>query len=296
MSPMGQRVRRVAMWCLPWLLLVSVAAGCGDGDGGSDAVVQADPGPVHVHGLGVNPADGALFVATHTGLFRAASGERTARRVGDRYQDTMGFAVVGPDRFLGSGHPDLRERLPPFLGLVESRDAGRSWREVSLQGSVDFHVLEASGRHVFGYGSHWDTREPRFLASADGGRRWQRLEAPEPLVSLAISPTDPRTLIASGERRVFASRDGGRSWAREEVPTAGLLAWTSRGQFIVGADGRVWHSSGQAQPWQAAGSTGGQPAAFDRGLGAALLVALHDGTVKHSVDDGRSWAVRSAPA
>ena len=78
-----------------------------------------DPGPIHVHGLGVNPADGALFVATHTGLFRAARGEMRAQRVGGRYQDTMGFAVVGPDRFLGSGHPDGHEQLPPFLGLIE---------------------------------------------------------------------------------------------------------------------------------------------------------------------------------
>jgi hypothetical protein len=34
----------------------------------------ADPGPVHVHGLGVNPADGALFIATHTGLYRVDAG------------------------------------------------------------------------------------------------------------------------------------------------------------------------------------------------------------------------------
>src|SRR5688500_13377313 len=83
-----------------------------------------DPGPIHVHGLGINPEDGALFVATHTGLFRAGEGERRATRVADRFQDTMGFTVVGPDRFLGSGHPDGREGLPPFPGLIESRDAG----------------------------------------------------------------------------------------------------------------------------------------------------------------------------
>ena len=39
-----------------------------DGDETFSGVPAADPGPVHVHGLGVNPADGALFIATHTGL------------------------------------------------------------------------------------------------------------------------------------------------------------------------------------------------------------------------------------
>ncbi|MEJ7797526.1 MAG: F510_1955 family glycosylhydrolase [Solirubrobacteraceae bacterium] len=248
---------------------------------------------MHVHGLGVNPADGALFVATHTGLFRAAPDEPRARRVARRYQDTMGFAIVGPDRFLGSGHPDLREELPPFLGLIESRDAGRSWRAQSLQGKVDFHVLEASDRRIYGYGSDFESREPRFLTSEDGGRRWQSLTAPEPLVSLAISPTDSSSLIASGERRVFRSRDGGRSWSTLDSPAAGLLAWNASGVFLVGGTGRVWRST-DAGSWRAAGSIGGQPSALDNGRGRDLLVALHDGTIKRSADAGRVWTVRSA--
>jgi hypothetical protein len=36
-------------------------------------VPASDPGPIHVHGLGINPADDSLFIATHTGLFRVAA-------------------------------------------------------------------------------------------------------------------------------------------------------------------------------------------------------------------------------
>ena len=140
-----------------FLGLVPLACG-GDTDEAADrGPVIEDPGPVHVHGLGVNPADGALYVATHTGLFRAARGERRAKRVADRYQDTMGFTVTGPDRFLGSGHPDGREDLPPFLGLIQSSDAGRTWEPVSLLGKRDFHVLEAAGERIYGYGSAFDS-------------------------------------------------------------------------------------------------------------------------------------------
>jgi len=144
-----------------------VAAGCGgdeaDGDDARPSV--GDPGPVHVHGLGINPADNALFIATHTGLFRSPEGTRTAKRVGGRFQDTMGFTVVGPDRFLGSGHPDGREGLPPFLGLIRSQDAGKSWKPISLLGKQDFHVLEASGRAVYcyGYGADFASREQALL-------------------------------------------------------------------------------------------------------------------------------------
>lgn len=278
------------------LLVLVAVAGCGDeATNGSSTARVSDPGPVHVHGLGVNPADGALFVATHTGLFRAASGEQRAERVAGRYQDTMGFAVVGPDRFLGSGHPDLREDLPPFLGLIDSKDAGKSWEKVSLQGKVDFHVLEASGRRIYGYGSDFESRQPRFLTSADRGRRWDRIDAPEPLISLAISPTNARSVVASGERRIYASENGGRSWSTVDAPAAGLLAWNANGVFLAGDDGRVWRRPRDGSSWQPAGSIGGQPSAFDNGRGLELLAALHDGTIKRSADDGRSWAVRSTP-
>lgn len=284
-------------------LAIGVLTGCGEraadsagrSSSGSGGTAVRDAGPIHVHGLGVNPADGALFVATHTGLFRAAPGAARPRRVADRHQDTMGFTITGPDRFLGSGHPDLREDLPPFLGLIESRDAGRTWRAVSLQGRVDFHVLEASGRTVYGYGSDFRSREARFLTSANGGRRWRRLDAPEPLVSLAISPDDPRRLVASGERRVFRSRDGGRSWSAVDAPAPGLLAWNAGGLYVAGGDGRVWRSAGPESSWQLAGTVGGPPAAFDSGRGEELLVALHDGTIKRSADAGREWTVRATP-
>ncbi|HVF77472.1 MAG TPA: hypothetical protein VNA28_04165 [Solirubrobacteraceae bacterium] len=277
------------------VLAVVTAVGCGDDRADPEQVQAEDPGPVHVHGLGVNPSDGALFVATHTGLFRAAEGQRRARRVAGRYQDTMGFTVIGPDRFLGSGHPDLREKLPPFLGLIESRDGGQSWRPLSLQGKVDFHVLEASGRSIYGYGSDFESRKPRFLRSGDRGRSWQQLDAPEPLIALAISPTDPRRLIASSERRVFSSRDAGRSWSPLNAPSAGLLAWTEGGVFVASADGRIWRNADAGESWQAVSAAGGDPAAFDSGRADQLLVALHDGTVKLSSDHGQRWSVRSQP-
>ena len=282
---------------------VGILAGCAGGDDEKQAAdepvieepIREDPGPIHVHGLGINPADGALFIATHTGLFRARQNERNARRVGRRYQDTMAFTVTGPDRFLGSGHPDARERLPPFLGLVESRDAGRTWKPVSLLGLMDFHVLEVAGRRVYGFGSNFETQRTRFLVSSDRGRSWYERRVPEPLSSAAIDPGDPRRLVAAGRKRLHASQDAGRRWhALRGRP--GLLAWARpRELYVVGADGTVSLSVDAGRSWQPVGGVGGAPAAFEAGPRGLLLAALHDGTIKQSRDGGSTWSVRSRP-
>jgi hypothetical protein len=281
------------------LLLVAGACGLGACSGDSDEPTEpdprvGDPGPVHVHGLGVNPADGALFVATHTGLFRAAAGEQRARRVADRFQDTMGFTITGPDRFLGSGHPDGRDSLPPFLGLIRSTDAGRSWQPVSLLGKRDFHVLEAAGERVYGYGSDYESRQAGLLVSDDGGRSWQERVPPEPLLSLAIDPDDSDRVVASGEDGSYASIDAARGW-RPLSEDAGLLAWADAGAlFRVRLDGSVDRSTDGGRTWEETGDAGGQPAAFEA-VGDQLYIALHDGTIKRSRDQGRTWQLRSRP-
>jgi len=252
-----------------------------------------DPGPVHVHGLGVNPKDGALFIATHTGLFRTAKGEQESKRVADRYQDTMGFTVAGPDRFLGSGHPDFQKDpdLPPLLGLIESRDAGESWESVSMLGEADFHVLEALGRRVYGF----DSSGERLMVSVDGGERWIERSPPEPLISLAMDPQQPKRIVVAGETRLYLSSTEGRRW-RPVKGDPGLLSWPAPNRlYLIHGDGRVSVSRAPGSGWREVGEIGGQPAAFESEGPSDLYAALHDGTVKRSTDGGQSWEVRSRP-
>jgi hypothetical protein len=273
------------------LLLV---VGCGDDQQGSTPGSKLDdPGPIHVHGLGVNPKDGALFIATHTGLFRAAEGERRSTRVADRYQDTMGFTVVGPDRFLGSGHPDFNKDpdLPPLLGLIRSDDAGQNWEPVSMLGEADFHVLEALGQRVYGF----DSTSERLMVSVDGGKHWTERRPAEPLISLAVDPGDAKKILVAGERRLYASTNEGRRW-RALPGEPGLLAWpTANGLYLIGGDGTVNVSRDSGKRWRQVGEIGGRPAAFEAEGPANLYAALHDGTVQRSTDGGQSWEVRSKP-
>ena len=262
--------------------------------GGGQGTQSAGAGPVHVHGLGINPADRALFIATHTGLFRVGEGESKAVRVGDNFQDTMGFTVVGESQFLGSGHPDLRTDLPSRLGLIESTDDGRSWEPISLLGEADFHVLRSAGDRVYGY----DVSNDRLLTSSDAGRTWDEVERPAPLVDLAVDPADSGHLLAAGvsdlAQGLYESTDGGQTWERVGDPV-GYLAWPARDRlYLVDGSGDVGVSRDEGRSFERRGSIGGQPAAF-LGLDDELYVALHDGTIKRSSDGGAIWTVRSTP-
>jgi photosystem II stability/assembly factor-like uncharacterized protein len=205
----------------------------------------------------------------------------------------MGFTVVGPDRFLGSGHPDFQKDpdLPPLLGLIKSEDAGKTWEQVSMLGEADFHVLEAVGGRVYGF----DSSNERLMVSEDGGRSWAEYSPPEPLISLAADPDDAKRILVAGERRLFTSSDEGRRW-RAVRGFTGLLAWPAPNRlYLITIDGAVRVSGDSGKRWRQVGEIGGRPAAFEAEGPKDLYAALHDGTVQHSADGGKSWEVRSRP-
>lgn len=294
MSERGRRrlgyAAAIALAAILALVLVSRFAASGDQSPGSSSAAGA--GPVHIHGLGVNPPDGALFIATHTGLFRLATDKSKPERVGQSSQDTMGFTVMGPDRFLGSGHPGELEGGPALLGLIDSGDAGQSWRPVSLSGEADFHLLRASGSRVYGA----DSSKGRFLVSSDAGRTWSERDAPGDLVDLAVDPRDGRRVVASNESGLVASLDEGRTWKPLGRAPVGLLSWVAGGSlFHVDATGQVKASSDSGKTWQPRGLIGAQPASFVASDERSLFAALPDGTVMASADGARTWTTRSRP-
>jgi hypothetical protein len=217
--------RRGSRFSLASAVLATVAflavacVGGGEGPEAFTGIAPEDPGPIHVHGLGVDPNDGVLFIATHTGLYRVEEGDTKAERVGDKYQDTMGFTIAGPDLFLGSGHPDARDLqsgTPPLLGLIRSKDDGRTWTPVSLSGEADFHVLRNLGNRVYGY----DATNDRLMVSRDAGNSWNQHQPPAPILDLAADPQSSDHVLATtagelpGNQGLEESRDGGETWRR----------------------------------------------------------------------------------
>lgn len=275
----------VAVVAVPAFVAARVAGRDDDGSG-----VEA-AGVVHVHGLGVNPDDDDLYVATHHGVFRVSS-DRKATRVGDEYQDTMGFTVAGPDRFLASGHPDLAHAeagRPPLLGLIESTDAGRTWESLSLDGEADFHGLAAAHGLVYGY----DSTGGRFMVRTEDGR-WETRSSQQ-LAGFAVDPSDAEHIVGAGADGLVGSTDGGRNWSAVDGPVLSALSWEPHGDLFGAApDGVVHRSADGGSTWQEAGRLAGQPEALlARDDVVYAAAAGQDGRtgIYRSEDEGTTWSL-----
>lgn len=260
-------------------------------DSGSDEPSATDGSErvAHVHGLGVDPADGIVHVATHNGLFQLAD-DGTAKRVSHDRHDFMGFTVVGAGHFLASGHPApgtdaARELDQPLFGLIESTDGGATWDPKSLSGVADFHALEAAHGNVYGF----NASSSQFMVS-DDGIDWEA-RAGTPIADLAVHPDDADRIVASSARGLLESVDGGRSWRPVEgAPPVVFLDWhAERGLWGLDAGGRLHHLDGDA--WQSNEALQGAPQALlvhDSGV----LAAVDDGsTAIYRSDDGQDWSI-----
>lgn len=276
---MLRRTKRILLSMAALLL----ATGCSRGSGDQSVPGEATETLGHVHGLGTDPANGALYAATHFGVF-LLSEDGYAERIADRWQDTMAFTVVGPNRFLGSGHPDLEESLPVHLGLIESTDAAQSWSALSLQGEADFHALEASPDLIVGY----DSLTGELLASSDG-EDWHSVAKAE-IVDLAMNPSDSSKVLATTPQGsiVKYSTDGGAAKPVPGAPSLVFLDWPEPGVLVgLAPDGGVHLSDDGARTWVRTEGPPGDPQALDVSAGSWHIATSQ--SIFESTDDGRTW-------
>lgn len=284
-------------WVLPALFVAGVVAFTVlDGDERDRAAEPApDTAMGHIHGLGVDDEGQKIYIAAHSGFFRASAGQPT-ERVGDTWQDTMAFLRVGEGDFLASGHPDLTSDLPTHLGLIGSTDQGRTWQLLSLAGEADFHALDSVGGWVVGYDSYGE----RILASKDR-QTWTTIDE-GPMLDVAVAPANTAAAgPGQGELGAFLATTAmgevvsypgisGQPRPLESAPTLALLDWPTP-DLLVGIDpqGTVYLSRTEGRDWESRGSIGGPPGALEVTDGA--WYAATETTVVVSVDQGQTWSV-----
>ena len=118
----------------------------------------------HIHQVKVQGKK--ILLGTHEGLYQYIGADKVLRMSPEVF-DVMGLSVDGR-RIYASGHPGPGSKFPEPVGLVLSTNGGKDWKMVSLQGTVDFHLLESSGSELYGA----DSQSGDLLYSSDLGKRW----------------------------------------------------------------------------------------------------------------------------
>lgn len=237
----------------------------------------------HVHDLeAASGADaGSVFAATHKGLFLIApAGE--VRQVGPGRQDLMSFEALDGQRFLASGHPAANAGGPNTLGLIESTDAGLSWRARSLAGEVDFHALESRGRTVWGL----DAASGRLLVTSDA-RSWQPLSATA-IADFSLSPRGQDAIVATTAQGLVLSDDGGATFRLlPGSPVAPLVDWAPDGSLVaVDSAGVIYGANGVSGSWTRQGTVEGTSQAI--ALSGEFLYLATDQAIWRSPDRGQT--------
>jgi photosystem II stability/assembly factor-like uncharacterized protein len=285
---MTLRIRPALPAAATLLALALTACGSGSDSSPEDDGPEHEPAEVsvsHIHGLGIDPADGMLYVATHHGVL-SVDEEGAAERVSDE-ADYMGFTIKGPGTFLGSGHPAPGSDEPGNRGLIESTDAGRTWETLSLGGEADFHALEYAYNTVYGYDS-----TNGLLRVSEDGKDWDD-RASLAAADITVSPEDPDLILASTQNGIATSTDGGRTFDDSAEPVLVFLSWAEPdGLYGIDPAGALHRSTDGGATWKETGTVpGGGPQALTA-ISADRVLAATEGGVYESTDGGKTFTER----
>jgi hypothetical protein len=301
-------VRAVGLLALLGVLVI----GCGGESSGSasasrlplsDRLVDLSKKPPYVNSLDVDPATGDYLLTTNRGFWRIdpesgeveqLEGEITADGGSSTVGTFLEVLVTGPGTLLGSGHPDSKKELPPYLGLIESEDGGATWRLISRLGEADLHKILLVHDRIYAI----DAVVAAVLVSTDGGKTFTEHFTPrdEVFIDLEVDPQDPDRFFGSTETQLYRTQDGGNTW-RPTVTGDGIrLVWTAPDAFFrADREGRVYRSRDGGVRWDEVGSVPGEPYKFKALETEHLLLALSDGTIVETEDGGSTWTEAFRP-
>ena len=189
----------------------------------------------------------ALIVGVAVTRSNGGSGTPTAPRVAPGLPDTPDYhsLVVSPTNAKAL-------LLGTHYGLYRSTDGGNSFSVVSTDvgPAVMALVVMRDGRILAG------DMQQGLMISRDGGRTWARNLRAQ-LMGLALNPTDPKRILASGPG-VSLSTNGGGNWKRVlDIPDGGgPVAWSQSNPkiaYVVGFDRTLYRSIDSGQTWSAVG-------------------------------------------
>jgi hypothetical protein len=209
------------------------------------ASAQAGVTLTHVHGLSYSADGGKLMIPSHHGLAVYENG-KWSKAPGPQH-DYMGFAATAKHLY-SSGHPAPGSRLVNPFGLIRSKDGGKSWDKLSLEGETDFHLLATSWNtnaiYVWNPAPSSRLKSPGLHATLNDGFAWKAAPASglggEPR-AIAVHPDDPKVVAVATTKGLFESSDSGERFRQ--------IAGGEGTAVFFDLDGKhLWYGSFEGQP------------------------------------------------
>jgi len=260
---------------------------------------------MHVHGFAYSPDGKRLMIPSHHGLAVYEKG-RWSKAPGPQH-DYMGFSATATN-FYSSGHPAPNSGLVNPFGLIRSRDGGKTWDKLGLEGEIDFHLLatgwNTNAIYVWNPAPSSRMRRPGLHYTLNEGFAWMPAQAtglegnPQ---ALAVHPDNAATVALASAKGIYLSRDSGARFAPVAAGAEGLAVFFD-------LDGkRLWTSVFDGQPRLAHVPLGGGAAtqvklpplsedavayiAQNPATRNEYAIATFGKSVYVSKDAGRSWSL-----
>jgi len=219
--------------------------------------------------------------------------------------DYMGFSATAKNIY-SSGHPAPGSGLVNPFGLLRSRDGGKTWDKLGLQGESDFHLMATSWNtnavYVWNGEANSRMKKTGLHYTLNDGFAWKaargsRLEG-EPR-AVAVHPHDGAIVAVATSAGVFLSRDSGEQFAAVATGGQGLSA-------LFDLDGQhLWYGTFDGRPHLVRAALGGGGAtefklpplekdavayiAQNPKLRSEYAIATFKRSVHLSKDGGKNW-------
>jgi hypothetical protein len=183
----------------------------------------------HVHGLAYSGDGKRLMIPSHHGLVVYENG-KWSKAPGPAH-DYMGFSATAKN-FYSSGHPAPGSGLVNPFGLIRSKDAGKTWDKLGLEGETDFHLLATSWNtnavYVWNPAPSSRLRRPGLHYTLNDAFAWKAARADglagEPR-ALAVHPDDAALVAVATSEGLYLSRDSGERFAKSASAGEGLAVF-----------------------------------------------------------------------
>jgi hypothetical protein len=257
----------------------------------------------HVHGLSYSPDGKQLVIPSHHGLAVYENG-KWSKAEGPQH-DYMGYTATGKNLYSG-GHPAPGSGLVNPFGVIRSKDGGKTWEKLGLEGETDFHLMAASWStnaiYVWNPAPSSRMPQPGLHYTVNDGLAWKPARAQsldgDPQ-ALAVRPANGTTVAVATSRGVFVSRDSGE---RFDAVATGAQAFSV---FFDLHGKHLWYGTFDREPRLARAPLGaGKPAniplpALSRDAVAYIAqnpaqrseyaIATFERSVYVSHDAGQTW-------